>query len=76
MRHKELTRRQDAPMPFQEWNAFPPDAIVLAKNKYGERRIELAGNLYWGYWEELGEVADGVIMSARRLDYPKTTTPL
>jgi hypothetical protein len=65
-------------MPYQNWNVlsqnnlrkdtFPPEAIVLVKNGYGESRIDLVKNLWWGYEMELGHVADSVITRARRLD--------
>lgn len=57
-----------AAMPYQEWRPFPDEAIVLVKNSSGERRIDLAKNLWWGYETEMGEVGDGVIMEAARLD--------
>lgn len=63
-------RRRDSFMPYQEWNAFPPEAIVLVKNAYGDSRIDQAKNLWWGHEEEFGKVGEGVILLARRLDRP------
>jgi len=67
----EMKLRRDSSMPFQEWRAFPPDAIVLVKNAFGDRRIDIAGNLWWGYEEELGDIGEGVIVAAKRLDRAK-----
>lgn len=69
-----MKQRRDTWMPYQIWNAYPPEAIVLVKNAYGARRIDLAGKLWWGYQEEMGCVSDGVIMEAKRLDRPRGTS--
>ena len=66
-----LDRIRDAPMPFQDWRAFPHDAIVQIKNAFGESRIGPASSFWWGYESELGGVGEGVITKARRLDRPK-----
>lgn len=64
----EMKLRRNSSMPFQEWRAFPDDAIVLVKNAFGDTRIDVAGNLWWWYEEEFGSIGEGVIVSARRLD--------
>ena len=66
-----LERRRDAPLPFQTWHAFPPEAIVQIKNFWGDSRIGLAKDFWWGYETELGGIGEGVIVKARRLDRPK-----
>ena len=63
--------RRDSFMPYQDWNAFPGDAIVLVRNAYDDFRIGLAKNFWWGYEEDMGQVAEGVIVMAKRLDRPK-----
>lgn len=60
--------RRDASMPYQDWRPFPANAIVQVKNRYGESRIDVATNLWWGYERENSE---GVITMARRLDRPR-----
>lgn len=64
--------RNDAAMPFQEWRAFESDAIVQVRNSYGDSRIGLTSDFWWGYERECGEIGDGVIVSARRLDTPRS----
>lgn len=66
-----ITQREHAPMPYQPWRAFPPDAIVQVRNAYGDTRIGPAGTFWWGHEVEFGEIGEGVIVSARRLDKPK-----
>jgi hypothetical protein len=68
---KWLFRDRHAAYPFQEWRAFPNDAIVQIKNAWGESRIGLASSFWWGYETELGDIGEGVITQARRLDRPK-----
>ena len=65
-----LTRRDDAPFPFQNWTPFPPEAIVQVRGRNGSR-IAVSKDLWWGYAEEMGDTSDGVILRARRLDRPK-----
>ncbi len=60
--------RADAGMPYQEWRPFPPDAYVEVANVDGQTRIARADELWWGYEQEMGRTADGVIVRARRLD--------
>lgn len=67
----EWVRRQNAPFPFQTWRPFPKEAIVQIRNAHGQRNIGPAGSFWWGYEEEAGEVGEGVITAARRLDRPK-----
>lgn len=64
--------RRDSLFPYQEWRAFPPEAIVLVVNAYGNRNIDRAGNLWWGYEDDCIGVGEGVIFAARRLDRPKS----
>ena len=64
--------RYRSTFPFQTWKPFPPEAIVCVANKYFEKRIGLARKFWWGYERECGEVGEGVIIFARRLDKPKT----
>lgn len=66
-----LNRWKHASMPYQTWTPFPPEAIVLVKNKYGDRKIAQVKDLWWGWERELGETAEGVIIEAARLDKPK-----
>ena len=63
--------RKDYWLPFQDWNEFPPNAIVLVRNAYGDRRIGLAKDFWWGYERDFGDIAEGVIIAAKRLDRPK-----
>jgi hypothetical protein len=62
--------RRDSSMPYQNWNAFPSEAIVQVKNAYGDNRIAVSKDLWWGYESECGEIDEGVIIAARRLDKP------
>lgn len=61
-------RWRDAPMPYQTWAPFPPEAVVQVTNKYGEDRIGPAASFWWG-WDQHNP--EGVITKARRLDRPK-----
>lgn len=63
--------RRDSAFPFQEWKPFPDEAIVLIKNIHGVKMIGPAGQFWWGYEQYLGQVAEGVIVCAARLDKPK-----
>lgn len=63
-------RFQDAFMPYQEWQPFPSEAIVQVRNSYGDSRIGPASSFWWGFEMELGQIGEGVIMKARRLDKP------
>lgn len=63
-------RWRDAPMPYQTWAPFPPEAIVQVANAHGGGSIGPAGSFWWG-WER--ENVEGVITKARRLDRPKMT---
>ena len=63
--------RREVEYPYQNYSWFPPEAIVLCVGYYGNRTIDLAKNLWWGYETELGEIGEGVIMKAKRLDTPK-----
>ena len=67
----EFIRRRNSSLPCQEWRAFPEGAIVQVKNSYGDGRIGLASDFWWGYEMELGRIGEGVITQARRLDRPK-----
>lgn len=66
----EWDRMHDSPMPYQTVVPFPPEAIVLVRNAYGDRRIDLCKNLWWGYTRSLLD-DESVIVWARRLDRPK-----
>lgn len=59
-------------MPYQEWRPFPPEAIVLVVNAYGDRKINQAKEFWWGYEMECGSIGEGVIVRAARLDRPRT----
>lgn len=63
-------RFQDAFMPYQDWKAFPDEAIVQVRTFYGDSRIGPAKSFWWGYEEEMGAIGEGVIIKARRLDKP------
>ena len=67
----EWMHRRDAAMPYATWRPFPSDAIVQIRNAFGESNIGPAGDFWWGYATELGEISEGVIIAARRLDKPK-----
>lgn len=67
-----MLNRRDSSMPYQTWRAFPPEAIVLVKNAYGDSRIGLAGDMWWGYENDGGCISEGVITKAKRLDRPKS----
>ena len=75
MTDRWMQRHRDAPMPYQDWRAFPADAIVQVKNIHGDSNIGPAGKFWWGYEEELGGIGGGVIIAARRLDTPKGAKP-
>jgi len=66
-----MLERRNSSFPFQTWNAFPLEAVVLVKNAYGESKVDLAKNLWWGYEQEMGSVSEGVIVKAKRLDRAK-----
>jgi hypothetical protein len=66
--------RLDSSLPYQTWNAFPPEAIVLVYNAYGDGTIDQAKNLWWGFEREFGKISEGVIVKAKRLDKPKKIT--
>jgi hypothetical protein len=59
-------------MPYQTWDAFPPEAIVQVKNRMGDSRIGPASSFWWGYERSNPE---GVIVYARRIDTPKDARP-
>lgn len=63
----EFLRRADAKMPFQDWNPFPPEAIVQVKNYNGDSKIAQAKDLWWGYTAGI-DAYESVIVLARRLD--------
>jgi hypothetical protein len=74
MGSKWLNRRDDASLPFQTWDAFPPEAIVQVRSAYYPDIPDAIGparNFWWGYEEDLSEIGEGVIVKARRLDKPK-----
>lgn len=71
----EWMKRQDFPLPFQDHCPFPPDAIVQVRGVGFPDMPDAIGpakSFWWGYELELGDVADHVIIKARRLDTPKT----
>ena len=65
--------RRDSSMPFQVWRAFEGHEIVQVVNARGDRCIGVAKEFWWGYEEDMGELADGVIVKTRRLCTPKST---
>ncbi len=68
------SKRWDSSMPFQDWKPFPEDAIVQVRSCYWpdvSDSIGPASSFFWGYEEELGEIGEGVITRARRLDKPR-----
>ena len=67
----EWKYRRDYWLPYQEWREFPSNAIVMVKNAYGDKRIDVVKNLWWGYERELDQIGEGVIIAAKRLDRPK-----
>jgi hypothetical protein len=67
----EWMKRSESGMPFQDWCPFPPDAIVQIRNAFCDTRIGPAKSFWWGYETEFGEISEGVIVKARRLDRPK-----
>jgi hypothetical protein len=69
-----LSRFKDASMPYQEWRPFPENAIVQVRSAYFPEVPDCIGvskSFWWGYEEECGSVAEGVISKCRRLDKPK-----
>jgi len=70
MAGKWLDRWNDAWLPFQTWDPFPPESIVQIKNAYGDSSITQAKDAWWGYQEEMGRCGEEVITKARRLDRP------
>ena len=68
---KFLRRFRDASYPYGGWHPFPPNAVVQVKNAYGETRIGLSKEFWWGYKRELDRLDEAVITRARRLDRPK-----
>lgn len=62
--------RAGSSYPYQEWNPFPPNAIVQISG-YDRRctKIGPAKSFWWG-WAS-GLEAESVIRYARRLDTPK-----
>lgn len=60
--------RRDSSMPYQTWKPFPPEAIVVVYNAYGDRKVDLAKNLWWGYEMESNQIGEGVIIRVKRLD--------
>ena len=65
--------RRDFPMPYQESCPFPPNAIVQIKNAYGDSRVGPSYTFWWGYERECGNIGEGVIFAARRLDRARRT---
>lgn len=63
--------RKNYSFPYQKWEEFPPEAIVLVYNAYGDSKIDYVKNLWWGYENESGQIDEGVIVRAKRLDKPK-----
>ena len=63
----ELKHRSDAGMPYQEWRPFSNDTLVEVENAYGDKRVGLVKDFWWGYERELGGVGEGVIISARKV---------
>lgn len=59
--------RWNAGMPYQTWKPFADDEIVEVVNIHGESRIGPAASFWWGYEQELGGTAEGVIVKARRV---------
>lgn len=64
--------RKDTSMPYQMWKPFPDEALVQVSSYYEDVPdvIGLVKNFWWGYEEEVGQVGEGVIKRARRLDRP------
>lgn len=73
----EMKHRIDAAMPYQEWRPFPPEAIVKVWSYHDHvpASVGPAGKFWWGYEREFGDVGEGVIAKARRLDKPKKDAP-
>jgi hypothetical protein len=59
--------RRNAPMPYQEWRAFPKGTVVEVSNAYGDVRQGLVEDFWWGYEQEMGQVGEGVIIKAREI---------
>ena len=61
--------RRDSAFPFQTWKLpFEDSAIVLVKNVYGKMSIGPVKNFWFGYEQDFGQIAEGVIVKVRRLD--------
>ena len=70
----EILYRRDAPLPYQTWHPFPPEAIVQVWSYVSSvpPKIAQAKDLWWGYEDCWCDgVNEGVIARARRLDRPK-----
>lgn len=70
-------RFRDARMPYQNWMPFPKDAIVQVRSAFFPDvpdSIGPASSFFWGYEQEFGDIGEGVICSARRLDKPRATS--
>ena len=50
---------------------FPAEAIVEIASTHGVTAIGPARKFWWGDEQEVGEIGEGVITRARRLDKPK-----
>ena len=66
----EWKSRWDSSMPYQEWRAFSstPDDYVEVANAYGDVRRGYVRDFWWGYEQDMGHTAEGVITKARRIE--------
>lgn len=72
-------RYRDSSLPYQDHCPFPDDAIVQARSYFWPEvpdTIALAKHLWWGYESDFGEVGEGVIAKARRLDRSLIAKPM
>jgi len=67
--------RNDTKFPYLDEipEGLDKDTVVKVYNVYGDTRIDLAGNLYWGYYHGMaGDLGEGVIYKWLVLSRKKT----
>ena len=56
--------RNNLPFPYQDSipEGLDEDTIVKVYNVYGDSVIDLAKNIYWGYYHECNDLGEGVVI--------------
>lgn len=62
-----LQRKRDASMPYQNWHPFASSDWVEIQNAYGDTTKGFAGDFWWGYEEDCGDIGEGVVIKTRRI---------